>query len=670
MKLVGSAALVVLSSHLANANVYLHSPRGSNNRLNERSAVVKTKNRLFESNNNDRGGYNVGDKTDTPFRNAQGQFAMKYFMSGQDSSGNVSGKSKLTVEWTNLLGCGVDEDGDKINDCQFLIQTMCQDEVTAKGAEQVEAEPDSWTLRNGISTRRMDFHSEGELGESRDDKNERRVRSTDVNKGLHESWEFFDRCDGGDAIEGSSKKERSGMECDRERQTQFYDKVSPWNDVAFLTDNLTDCAGLNVEHSNHRVFYECVEFYDKGNRKHRSRHLNQNECLDSGGEWLGFYKVGDVDKSVETPADCLSKNGGDKTYVWGRPMDWEALSKDELTTEKCIILPPKTQCIKAPNTRGNYLGNVDGSHDTPRFEWILPNHLVEKRCTMRIRYFVASVDDEQITRENDDLMIGGDIIKLAVAEESTVKNVVVFEDRSHVFHLVPRTDDISQDLDIENIVVRGKRGNIVQTYPAVEYDFVPNRLSVTEGTAVHLQWAGSNTHNNGNPAGDGQAGDAGEGRAGSDRHNFMPMLDRTLNFPMPGHNQTIFHDAEWVWSSHNKGEAGNKGFNLGVSLATAGYYQCKTEQECGNGGFAGKRTINDRMDNAPASYAGDMFIPPLGEWHYKCLRNDNFSNRSQKGTIKVVSKTEAAAAPAVADFGFDSFRAKRSLRTSGGRPNC
>ena len=29
-----------------------------------------------------------------------------------------------------------------------------------------------------------------------------------------------------------------------------------------------------------------------------------------------------------------------------------------------------------------------------------------------------------------------------------------------------------------------------------------------------LFWSGSNTHNNGQPAGDGQAGDAGEGNAG------------------------------------------------------------------------------------------------------------------------------------------------------------
>ena len=54
------ALLVITSSVMA--DVYLHNPRGSNNRLNERSANRANANRLFDSQNNNRGGYNVGDK--------------------------------------------------------------------------------------------------------------------------------------------------------------------------------------------------------------------------------------------------------------------------------------------------------------------------------------------------------------------------------------------------------------------------------------------------------------------------------------------------------------------------------------------------------------------------------------------------------------------------------
>ena len=65
-----------------------------------------------------------------------------------------------------------------------------------------------------------------------------------------------------------------------------------------------------------------------------------------------------------------------------------------------------------------------------------------------------------------------------------------FQDRSHVFKLVPRRKAISEDDIIYNLNVRGKRGNIVQVYPAVEYDFIPKRLNISNTSLVHIQWTG------------------------------------------------------------------------------------------------------------------------------------------------------------------------------------
>lgn len=68
-----------------------------------------------------------------------------------------------------------------------------------------------------------------------------------------------------------------------------------------------------------------------------------------------------------------------------------------------------------------------------------------------------------------------------------------FQDRSHVLRLLPRTEithPAGQTCTIYNLNVRGKRGNIVQTYPSVEYDFIPNRLRITESDCLHIQWTG------------------------------------------------------------------------------------------------------------------------------------------------------------------------------------
>ena len=51
------------------------------------------------------------------------------------------------------------------------------------------------------------------------------------------------------------------------------------------------------------------------------------------------------------------------------------------------------------------------------------------------------------------------------------------------------------------------------------------QLNVSAATdLVHIQWTGSDTHNNGQNEGDGQAGDTGQGAEGTDRNNLIQML--------------------------------------------------------------------------------------------------------------------------------------------------
>lgn len=65
--------------------------------------------------------------------------------------------------------------------------------------------------------------------------------------------------------------------------------------------------------------------------------------------------------------------------------------------------------------------------------------------------------------------------------------VILLLSRSHSF-AIRSTPESLKGQKIYNVNVRGKRGNIVQVYPAVEYDFVPNRLDASVGDYVHFQY--------------------------------------------------------------------------------------------------------------------------------------------------------------------------------------
>jgi len=211
-----------------------------------------------------------------------------------------------------------------------------------------------------------------------------------------------------------------------------------------------------------------------------------------------------------------------------------------------------------------------------------------------------------------------------------------FQDRSHVFYIVPRPSNVPQAATVWNVGIRGKRGNIVEVYPGVEYDFVPNILNVTVGTFLHVQWTGSNTHNNGNPAGDGQAGDAGEGNEGTDRHNFVQIRSLAENYPLP--LDKYGSDPSSIWQhvtcyTYN-GTAVGTWLDCAVLMATSGQYRDAADANAATTDF------DSLLNDAPPSLVGGVVMqigatPSGTQFFYACSRNNNFSNRSQKGTIIV-----------------------------------
>jgi hypothetical protein len=235
-------------------------------------------------------------------------------------------------------------------------------------------------------------------------------------------------------------------------------------------------------------------------------------------------------------------------------------------------------------------------------------------------------------RNNPTVDVGADLQGLRLAI-NTNQFGRTFQDRSHVFYIRQRAAQFA-NAKIWNLNVRGKRGNIVQTYPSVEYDYVPNRLHIPAAematTYLHIQWTGSNTHNNGDPGGDGQTGDAGEGTGGTDRSNFVWMLNKDDNFPAPLDKFTvenIFQNSKCY--DHNGNPYANWQ-DCSISAATAGYFRT-----------IGQATtaLDVTLNNAPASFAGGMLmqVNTAGEYNYMCTRNNSFSNRSQKGVLIVGS---------------------------------
>jgi len=483
----------------------------------------------------------------------------------------------------------------------------------------------------------------------------------DPTRGMHESTAYYQECatrnrnfglyladqdqnlQGNQAIYTRQNPDgtRYGLECSEERDYYPYWYPAPWVDVAYTTDRTDMCNFIQSNSQNMVKKYRCVDTPDSFNPT--ILNSNASTCEQNGGNWLGT--------------------------------SW-------------YPIPGAPDCFLGNWTRENHLGN--GRVNQPlTYNWTLPtasqllamNFVADNatntfRCVMRMRYNISTGDyDPWNTNSSYNSLNAADLaaninnrqaqtqFPQPISDDPTVDVHAdlqgltlalntnqygrTFQDRSHIFYIKTRPSSLANQY-IQNLGVRGKRGNIVQVYPGVEYDFVPNRLTVNTTDFVHIQWTGSNTHTN-NPnsedAGDGQGGDAGQGTDGTDRSNFVMIGALNETYPLPLDKfTTLFNSAScWNFAGTSVGSSSGGAVNIdcAILLASSGYYLSaaaaqSTTAQANSAGAADD--LDPLLDNAPPSLVGGilMQVSQPGIYFYACTRNNNFSNRTQKGTLIIV----------------------------------
>ena len=166
-------------------------------------------NRMFDSQNNDRGGYNVGQV---------------YFYEGSD----------MHISWTQQHSCGGPN-----NHCEMIIQYTCDD-----------------LIRDGSTTNTIPENADGNVAFGRHESwafysNFCKYRAR--NYGLFTSNRDFRQGTGRVAAKYTRQNEagtRYGYECAEEREYYPYWHPTMWRDIAIFTNEPSRCPAYQAESQN------------------------------------------------------------------------------------------------------------------------------------------------------------------------------------------------------------------------------------------------------------------------------------------------------------------------------------------------------------------------------------------------------------------------------------
>eukprot|EP00698_Gefionella_okellyi_P025585 TRINITY_DN9426_c0_g2_i2.p1 TRINITY_DN9426_c0_g2~~TRINITY_DN9426_c0_g2_i2.p1 ORF type:complete len:1237 (+),score=274.54 TRINITY_DN9426_c0_g2_i2:345-4055(+) len=560
--------VLVVVLQVVSADVYMHAPRGSNNKLNEVANTVQNDKRLFDSQNNGNAGYQVGDNCQPVCSDSNGNYDRTKPGAAEGSPYFYVG-SQLYLEWSVQHACSSPH-----VHCEVILQYMCSDSSPGIRDGKVTT-----TIPNDATT------------------------SEQPQYGQHETYQYYQQCTQrernkglflADQFSASQQQQlrsaiytrqdrtgtRYGFECPEERDYYPYWHPTPWRDIAVFTDSPARCGLYTSESQNRRNKGLCS----------LAQYNNKAACETAQGSWTesGAFNT--------APPAC-------HVTQWARD-----------------------------NHHGNTMSGMPWSYN-----WTVSADVMSEKCVLRVRYNISTGDfdgwstDAAFNNERSPVRqdLTADFIGLGAGTSGPLRLGMntdqygrTFEDRSHTFAIRARPSSIAARATIYNIGVRGRRGNIQQVAPVVEYDFVPNILTVRKGDYVHFQFVGSDA----NPA-----GNDGEGRRMTDRSNLVQVTALDRNIPTTAAQHTLFSQQSHI-----------------VLMARLGQTNCDetTNDE--------QNVRNCKLLNAAPGYfdSGLIMLENTGTHFYINSRNNQFSNRSQKGAIIVTPDWPLIIGVAVGGTGF------------------
>lgn len=657
LRFAGAAALLV---DVVEADFYMHNPAGGNDRNRERNQNRNNDNRLFDSQNNGNGGYPWrGDRelTDAPD-------PMVYYEG-----------SELLMDWTLQHACGPDPS----TYCQVVIQYACEEYTSA--AQPATTGPNtndligvgnSGGIRDGypggaalqdaggnngaaaaVQYKKASFNTNNNDGTNTIPFNANNPsESAETEYGMHETFGFYKECTEVQRNKGlytadqnlnrndarstrqNPNGNRRGLECPEERDYYPSWHPSPWKDAAILASSEEFCPYFQSRSQNTVDRYYCSGATGAQNNK---QPISQQACENAGGTWN----------------TVLSWDA--QGYALGAP-----------------------ECMLHATSRQNHLGNAGSAYSATAagtkeamasYPFKIPtmkDGIDHMMCVVRARYNISTNDYESmkgmdaaggaVFDQNDNNVNNGNNNNnngnqpsgarplynrpyvTPFAGESNVGIALntdqsgrTFQDRSYVFKVARRPAGIDSSAKIVNLNTRGARGNIVQSYPRVEYDWAPGDLKLESNDWLHLQWSGSDFNTQRNP-------NNGEGWQFSDRSNMIEAENENQQFPMAQSGNGFFTYEEAV-------EVGLQGQEalLQAKGETCGEYDDNTANEDNNPTNCGKLNFakaHFQLGGLTGSGLKSM-NGKVGSYSFVDTRNNNFSNRSQKLGI-VVEQSKAS----------------------------